>query len=64
MRNRKPHRATGSPALCGLKLLCEFSQARAGRRKQEEKGVERHLNSKVNSKKRKESIKKHASVLI
>lgn len=28
----KPHRAVGSPALCGLKLLCEFSQARAGNR--------------------------------
>lgn len=34
----KPHRAVGSPALCGLKLLCEFSQARAGKgsRKREE----------------------------
>lgn len=25
------HRAVGSPALCGLKLLCEFSQAGAGK---------------------------------
>lgn len=46
MRNRKPHRAVGSPALCGLKLLCEFSQARAvnrnrkrGRKTSEKSGV-------------------------
>lgn len=36
VRETKPHRAAGSPALCGLKLLCEFSQARAGRKEQEE----------------------------
>lgn len=43
----KPHRAEGSPALCGLKLLCEFSQARARdgnrerRRKRRKKRKER-----------------------
>jgi len=31
VKKTKPHRAVGSPALCGLKLLCEFSQARAGK---------------------------------
>lgn len=57
---RRPHRAVGSPALCGLKLLCEFSQARAGERKR--KRGRRRKTSQIHQDQEMQEQKEHASV--
>lgn len=47
VRKTKPHRTASSPALCGLKLLCELSQARAGKKEQKERKEKEDSISKV-----------------
>lgn len=65
VRKRKPHRAVGSPALCGLKLLCEFSQARAGKGTREREEEEEDISKvRLLFSRRNAQIKKHAFVLV
>lgn len=59
VRKRKPHRTVRSPALCGLKLLCELSQARAGKREQRKT---KEKEDGISDVRLSLAVKKHASV--